>query len=88
VAYYQQSLGIRACAVHDGLAAALLLEPELATWEHLRVDVELRGELTRGATLVDRRWGPGDASGRPKVAVATAVDDSEAVERLMAALMA
>jgi purine nucleosidase len=88
VDFYERRLGERACAVHDGLAAALLLEPELATWDLRPVDVELRGELTRGTTIVDRRPQAGDSGGRPPVAVATEVDDAGALERLMAALLA
>jgi purine nucleosidase len=89
--FYEQRLGERASALHDPLAALLALEPELATWEHLPVDVELRGELTRGDTVVDRRIaadeGPGSPPSRPGVDVATAVDSATAVERIMTGLL-
>jgi purine nucleosidase len=85
---YERRMGERVCAVHDALAACLLLEPELATWTHGPVDVELRGEHTRGATIVDRRSIPAPAAGRPPVAVADGVDHTAVLGRLLAALLA
>lgn len=88
---YERRVGERACPVHDGLAAALLLEPGLAGWERGVVDIELRGDLTRGATLVDRRWGEDDPAnqlpaGRRPVDIAVTVDAGAAVAGLLAAL--
>ena len=37
------------------MAAAICLYPDLVKTEKRHVDVELRGELTRGMTVVDRR---------------------------------
>jgi purine nucleosidase len=82
---YERRVGERACPVHDGLAAVLLVDPGLATWERDVVDVELRGELTRGAAVVDRRWGE-EASTRVPVDVAVGVDHGTAVARLLDAL--
>lgn len=42
-------------ALIDGLAVAAAIAPELVTTIELAVDVETQGELTRGATVVDRR---------------------------------
>lgn len=83
---YERRVGQRACPVHDGLAAALLVEPALARWEPHVVDVELRGERTRGATLVDRRWGEPPVEGRRPVDVAVEVDRPAAVAGLLEAL--
>jgi purine nucleosidase len=83
---YERRVGERACPVHDGLAAILLVHPGLATWEQAVVDVELRGALTRGATLVDRRWGEEPVPGRVPVEIAIAVDAGAAVEGLLEAL--
>jgi purine nucleosidase len=83
---YERRVGERACPVHDGLAAILLLHPGLATWERGVVDVELRGALTRGATLVDRRWGEAPAPGRVPVDIAVGVDAGAAVASLLDAL--
>ncbi len=85
---YERRMAERACPVHDGLAAALLLEPELARWEEWPVSVELRGELTRGATVIDRRPALGSpAVTRPSVSVAVEVDRDRAVAGLLAALL-
>jgi purine nucleosidase len=45
--------------LHDPLAAAVALDPELVTTRTATVDVELAGTLTRGMTVVDwsGRWG-------------------------------
>jgi purine nucleosidase len=83
---YERRVGERACPVHDGLAALLLLEPHLATWEQGVVDVERRGDLTRGATLVDRRWGEAPTPERVPVDIAVDVDAGAAVEGLLHAL--
>jgi purine nucleosidase len=86
---YEQRVGQRACPVHDGLAAGLLLEPDLATWEEWPVTVELRGQLTRGATIIDRRpVVPDDqVTTRPRVEVAVGVDAPRAITGLLEALL-
>ena len=45
--------------LHDPLAAAVALDPELVTARPATVDVELTGTLTRGMTIADwsGRWG-------------------------------
>ena len=45
--------------LHDPLAAAVALDPELVTVRAATVDVELTGTLTRGMTIADwsGRWG-------------------------------
>lgn len=45
--------------LHDPLAAAVALDPELVTVREATVDVELAGTLTRGMTVTDwsGRWG-------------------------------
>ena len=52
---YEKLTGWRRCVLHDPLAAAVCLFPDLVKTEKCHVDVELRGELTRGMTVVDRR---------------------------------
>jgi purine nucleosidase len=39
--------------LHDPLTIALIADPEVATTTRTRVDIELRGEHTRGATVID-----------------------------------
>lgn len=47
--------GARRCAMHDPLAVAVAAHPDLVQTHPLPVDVELRGELTRGMTVADLR---------------------------------
>ena len=49
----------RALVMHDPLAVAVALDPSLVATKALPVDVETRGELTRGQTLADFRGKPG-----------------------------
>ncbi len=85
--FYERLLGSRACALHDPLAAAIMLDPTLATYQEAPVRVELRGDHTRGATLAG--LGPVDPGGpdpRPAVKVAVAADIPAFLDRMMAAL--
>ncbi len=73
----------RALVMHDPLAVAVALHPGLVTTQAVPVDVETRGELTRGLTLADFR---GDAG---RIGVAMEVDAArfradylDAIERL------
>jgi inosine-uridine nucleoside N-ribohydrolase len=45
--------------LHDPLAVATILAPDLVTWRTLRVDVEMSGRLTAGMTLMRE---PSDAA--------------------------
>jgi purine nucleosidase len=47
--------GVQAVALHDPLAVAVALDPSLVTSVSGPVQVETRGELTRGQTIVDLR---------------------------------
>ena len=42
-------------SLHDPLAIAAVIDPSLVETERVAVEVETRGEVTRGMTLVDRR---------------------------------
>jgi purine nucleosidase len=56
---YEEVLGERTCVLHDPLAMALALDPELATYRLVRASIELRGERTRGQVVGDLRgYGP------------------------------
>jgi inosine-uridine nucleoside N-ribohydrolase len=68
--------GARRCAMHDPLAVAVAAHPALVETHALPVDVELRGELTRGMTVADlRALLPGREVGDgPRTDVALAVD--------------
>jgi inosine-uridine nucleoside N-ribohydrolase len=51
---YQALWGFPAAPVHDPVAVARVIDPGVVTCEAANVVVELRGEFTRGATVVDR----------------------------------
>lgn len=67
----RQQLGHESITLHAVLPLLMLLEPMLFEWEVMAADVETGGELTRGATVFDRRvprqW-------RPNLEVATSID--------------
>ncbi|MDS1270304.1 nucleoside hydrolase [Lipingzhangella sp. LS1_29] len=76
----------RACAMHDPLAAGILLDPGLVTDARVcPVHVELTGTHTRGMTVADLRHQPGPDD-RPAVRIATAVRSSDFLDRLLTAL--
>jgi purine nucleosidase len=66
--------GIEGFHLKDVLGIIAVAQPSLLRTRHMRVDVETRGELTRGMTVFDQRtWEPG----KPNVDVAFEVDTSE-----------
>ncbi len=75
--------GLPGPAIHDACAVAYLINPELFTGEDLHVEVETRGDLTRGATVADRR--PGTQS-VPNAKVLLDVDRPAFVELLFEGL--
>jgi purine nucleosidase len=85
---YEQRLGHRGCPVHDALAAAILVHPELAVCDRVPVHIELGGRLTRGATLIDVRPFPVFEPGRPAVAVVRQVRADLSLDHLVDALTA
>ncbi len=70
--------------LHDPLAMAAALDPSLLEWVQLPVDVEIRGELTRGALVADLRVleRPELAEGRPTARIARGVDAPRALTML------
>ncbi len=66
--------GIEGFHLKDVLGVVAVAQPGLLRTRHMRVDVETRGELTRGMTVFDQRsWEPG----KPNVDVALEVDPAE-----------
>lgn len=85
--FYTHIYGERACAMHDPLAAAILLDPALSTESvHTAVRVELKGEHTRGLTIADLRDAPGTSDERPKVTLVTEADSETFLDRMLDAL--
>ena len=86
---YAGLLGERRCAVHDALAVAAAVDPTLLRCQPLPVDVETRGELTRGMTVVDLRARlPGwPDAGAPRSDVALSVDAERSHALILARLL-
>ncbi|MGV0786974.1 nucleoside hydrolase [Mycolicibacterium sp. XJ2] len=67
--------------LHDPLAAAVALDPDLVTYRPTTVDVELTGTLTRGMTIADwsNRWGR-----EPNALIGVDVDPGAFFDRFIA----
>lgn len=68
---HRQVLGLEGVHLHDAVALAAVVHPELFEVEMVAADVELSGELTTGMTVFDRRPVP---EWRPNMHVAVSVD--------------
>lgn len=66
--------------LHDPLAAATALDPQLVATQPATVDVELTGTLTRGMTVTDRcgRWGR-----KPNALIGVGVDPAVFFDRFV-----
>ncbi|MBN2022161.1 MAG: nucleoside hydrolase [Pirellulales bacterium] len=80
---YRQRFGLEGIHVHDSVALMAAIHPELFTMREMAVDVETVGELTRGATIFDRRRVP---AWRHNIAVATGMDKATVIEAMIAGL--
>ena len=67
--------------LHDPLAAAVALDPELVRYRQATIDVELTGTLTRGMTVADWRghWGR-----EPNANIGVEVDPDVVFDRMIA----
>lgn len=83
--FYESRVGARMCYLHDPLAAAIAVDPSLATYRHTPVHVELRGHLTRGATRGAPPWEQ-PRTEEPHVAVAIEVDEARFLRGFLDAL--
>jgi purine nucleosidase len=68
---YELEQGFAHPPVHDPCAVALVIDPSIFTIERRPIDIELRGVLTRGMTVVDRR---GPQTPESATRVATGID--------------
>jgi inosine-uridine nucleoside N-ribohydrolase len=71
--------GIEGVYLNDVLGVVAVSQPEVLTTRPIPVDVETRGDLTRGACVFDVRWG---TDAKPNVELATDVD-VQAVRRYL-----
>ena len=80
---YRQQLGRETIVLNDAIGTLAVLQPELFRFEEMACDVETAGEITRGATVFDRRVPP---EWSLNVEVATEIDAAgarQAVGRLL-----
>lgn len=77
--YYDRGHGYQA-HLHDPLAAAAALDPQLLATRQATVDVELTGKLTRGMTVTDwsGRWGR-----KPNALIGVGVDPAAFFDRFI-----
>jgi purine nucleosidase len=69
-------------AMHDPLAMGAVVDPGVITTRDMHVEIETRGEFTRGETVASRRGLPGD----PNVHVAVGVDAERFLRLLVSRL--
>jgi inosine-uridine nucleoside N-ribohydrolase len=79
-----QRLGVEGLVVPEAVAIAAIQHPELVTTERFHCDVELSGELTCGATVIDRRR---NAPHRPNMDVVTDINVAGAIDSVLRGLM-
>ena len=77
---FRQRLGMERVYVHDAVALIMALHPELFTTAEMAGDVEVSGELTRGATVFDQR---ANRQWRPNMEVAMDVDSSAVMDAVI-----
>lgn len=81
--HHRERYGWAGPPIHDAVAVAWLVAPELITSRALRIDVETAGVLTRGRTVAD----PEGLGGRPPNAtVGTAVDREGLIDLVVQAV--
>ncbi len=86
---YELVLGFRSCVLHDPLALALALEPDMGTYRTVRAEVDLTRGPSRGQILTDLRGyepDPTDPSAPGVIDIVTAVDTELFHERFLQAL--
>jgi purine nucleosidase len=83
-AYYELGYEQPICVLHDPLSAGVCVDPDLVRTQRFHVEVETRGQLTRGMTVVDRRPQPASES---TVDVAVEVEAQRFVAGFMEAVL-
>jgi len=72
------------CVLHDPLSAGVCVHPDLVRTDRFHVEVETRGQFTRGMTIADRRPKPAH---EPTVDVAVEADAQRFVTDFMDAIL-
>jgi inosine-uridine nucleoside N-ribohydrolase len=84
IRYHEETRGVDSSPIHDAVAALEALNPGLLGTRTAVVDVETRGEHTRGMTVVDFER----EDGARQVDVAVNVDGDDVARRILAAVEA
>ncbi|MDX6377790.1 MAG: hypothetical protein QOE98_2093 [Gaiellaceae bacterium] len=69
--FYHATYGVEECRLHDPLAVAVLLDESIVELVDARVEIDCTRDISRGATLADRRGQTGPANARIAVAADT-----------------
>ena len=69
--FYHGAYGVEECRLHDPLAVAVLLDESIVDLVDARVEIDCTRDVSRGATLADRRGVTGPANARIAVAADT-----------------
>jgi inosine-uridine nucleoside N-ribohydrolase len=69
--FYHAAYGVEECRLHDPLAVAVLLDESIVELVDARVEIDCTRDISRGATLADRRGQTGPANARIAVAADT-----------------
>jgi inosine-uridine nucleoside N-ribohydrolase len=80
---YRQEFGLEGIHVHDSVCLMAVTHPELFTTKEMAGDVETVGDLTRGATVFDRRRVP---AWRHNMEVAVRMDVDEVTRQIIDSL--
>ena len=80
---YRQELGQEGVHLHDALGILAAVQPELFETQEMAGDVEVRGELTYGATVFDRRT---RKAARNNMEVAVSLDEVAAMDCILRSL--
>ncbi|HEU4751638.1 MAG TPA: nucleoside hydrolase [Armatimonadota bacterium] len=83
IRFHAEERRLPGCYLHDPLAVAAVLWPELLRARPLRVDVETRGERTLGMTIADLRPGSHHGPPAPNAEVCLEVDAEAFVRRFL-----
>jgi inosine-uridine nucleoside N-ribohydrolase len=86
--FHARERALPGCYLHDPLAIAAVIWPELLQSRPMRVDVETRGDHTSGMTVADFRPGTFEAPRSPNADVCLEVDADRFLERFLARLAA
>ena len=80
---YHEQLGLEAVQIHDAIALLQVIEPQLFELEAWAGDVEVKGELTRGMTVFEKRRARNTSHNLEVARVVAASDARQAVMRCL-----